>query len=412
MARVRTPWTPPSTDGAAVVQAGVAVQPDVDISVSGVWWYQRTSGPATVRASLWSASGPTNLADSGNVSTAGFTSEAWNLIPFGSPVTLTGGGAYAAAVLVASSAAVGYDPDDLISGITSADGHVAFPANGGRFNSGSSFVYPASTWDGLHAVDVEYELASSAVAGPYTGPAPGLISPTGRWSPWTGVEGQAVTDVAAPAENAATTGTAGDATAAVAGNAEAAAGLSTANDPTAALGAVAGVATSTALAADPTAAAGANAGSAAAAAAGQDPNTAITVNAEAATVTSVAFDATVSTAAALNAPAELAAGSGIAGDATVALGASAAAASSIGSASDAAVGLAAFAELASVLAAAFDATVLVGGPGNAVAECATASAGAFDARVQKLIPRPFTGTTPRGDTGRTVRPFTGIEVRP
>lgn len=160
MARVRTPWTPPNTDGGGTAQVGVAFQSNVSINVSGVWWYHRTNGPANITAKLWRVSDQTLVADSGSVSTSGYTIEAWNLVTLPSTVTIPNGVEHIGSIVDPTVSSVGYDPDDLTSPITSSDGHVTFPAGGGRFKNTSPIEnYPSSTWNGLHAVDIEYSLS-------------------------------------------------------------------------------------------------------------------------------------------------------------------------------------------------------------------------------------------------------------
>jgi hypothetical protein len=83
-----------------------------------------------------------------------------------------------------------------------------------------------------------------------------------------------------------------------------------------------------------------------------------------------------------------------------------------GSAFDCVITLAVNTTVATTTAAAFDATVLVGGPGLANAATASATATAYNARPQKLYPRPNTGTVTRPNTGTIIRPFTGTVSRP
>lgn len=160
-ASIRQPtWTPPNIDSAAQAQIGFLFTPNVGILVSQIWFYYPSNNPAaTLRASLWDPDDQSLVFDSGSVSTSGWTTDAWNAITVSPAVSLAGNSDWVAAVLVDSKGA-GYDLDDLTNPITSGDGHVTIPAGGGRFHTGAGFVFPGSTWSGMHGVDIGYTIAA------------------------------------------------------------------------------------------------------------------------------------------------------------------------------------------------------------------------------------------------------------
>src|SRR5690606_12748404 len=164
MARV---WdrTPAFTADAGQFTFGADFTTDVPINVQGVLWWQTEDGPDEVTAYLWAAEGSSQLATGAKSDlTLG-----WNLIPFDEPYAASPG-LYAFSVEI--DAEHGYNLDGLPK--TSPDGHVTLTQ--GRFESGHVGYPAASTWLGLHGIDVEYELAAQAATGALDGSLPSLTA--------------------------------------------------------------------------------------------------------------------------------------------------------------------------------------------------------------------------------------------
>jgi hypothetical protein len=159
--------TPEFTSNAGDYTFGFQFSSDVAITVEGVWWYQATGGPTSVTARLYNSTGSTVHASGTNSS----LSAGWNLVAFGSSYAASASTDYVAAVEITD--VHGYDSSGLPK--TSPDGHVTIPTNGGRYESGHVGYPDASSWSGLHGIDLEYEVAGTT----YTVSLSGSIAPAG-----------------------------------------------------------------------------------------------------------------------------------------------------------------------------------------------------------------------------------------
>lgn len=156
MTRIRPSWTPPNTDnGNNEHNLGYDFQSDIAITANGLWWWQDGgTPPTTVRAMLWLTGTQALVADSGTVSTTGYTFAAWNFIPFTSSFGCTANTSYSLSVY--STGTYKYSSTDLGSDIFDASGHVKAIAHTGRFVNTAGPVFPSSTWDGMFGVDLDF----------------------------------------------------------------------------------------------------------------------------------------------------------------------------------------------------------------------------------------------------------------
>ena len=145
---------------------GVDFSVDTAVTVVGVWWWQTEDGPSAVTAYLWTGDGASQLAAGTNSN----LSPGWNLVGYTTPYAVSSGVTYTASVEI--DAEHGYNLDGLPK--TSPDGHVTLTQ--GRFESGHVGYPAASTWLGLHGIDVEYELAAQAATGALDGSLPSLTA--------------------------------------------------------------------------------------------------------------------------------------------------------------------------------------------------------------------------------------------
>lgn len=183
MTRIRPTWTPPNTDNSSGERAlGFDLQSDIAITANGAWWFQDgTAPPSTVRAMLWLTSGPTLVADSGTVSTAGYTMTAWNFVPFTSGFACAANTAYT--VSVYSTGTYRYTSTDLASDIFDASGHVRALANTGRFANAAGPIFPTSIFPGggMFGTDLDFTLISgvtpNGIALPITAGTPATAIP-------------------------------------------------------------------------------------------------------------------------------------------------------------------------------------------------------------------------------------------
>lgn len=145
--RIRPSWTPSQESNAGAFTFGFAWSADIAITVDGLYWYQ-TGGdpPASVTARLYTNAG-TELASGTNSS----LSAGWNFVAFSVPYAASSGTTYRAAM--ESTGTHGYDSPAGFP-ITDPTGHVTIPSNGGRYDSGH--VFPTTSWDGLHGVDLSF----------------------------------------------------------------------------------------------------------------------------------------------------------------------------------------------------------------------------------------------------------------
>jgi hypothetical protein len=107
------------------------------------------------------------LADSGTVSTAGYTVGGWNLISFSGGFVCAAGTAYTLGVY--STGTYRYSPADLSVDQVSGDGHVRALAHFGRFVNAAGAVFPTgpgSPWDGMFGADLDYALGGGPAFDP------------------------------------------------------------------------------------------------------------------------------------------------------------------------------------------------------------------------------------------------------
>jgi hypothetical protein len=199
-------------------------------------------------------------------------------------------------------------------------------------------------------------------AGPYTGPAPGRISPSGVW--WlqpgdpSAIGGGGT--LASSAETTTGAGTAFDATVDLGVSADTTTGTGVANDGSTDTTTNAGTTTGTGAGNDAQVSAGVNADTTSATGVATDTAISLSVNAETTTATGTALDAQA--AASVNA--ETTTGTGVSNAATVDLGVNAESASGTGAGLDATItatgaNVSASAECATATGTAYDATVIV-----------------------------------------------------
>jgi hypothetical protein len=159
VARIRPSWTPPNTGGPSEQNLGFDFTADIGITANGAWWYQDgASPPTTVRAILWLTGTQALLADSGTVSTTGYTAPGWNFIPFSSGYACGASTTYTVSVYGIGN--YKYSTTDLSSDIVDGSGHVTALAHTGRFINTSGAVFPSSTWDGMFGTDLDFTLGA------------------------------------------------------------------------------------------------------------------------------------------------------------------------------------------------------------------------------------------------------------
>jgi hypothetical protein len=221
---------------------------------------------------------------------------------------------------------------------------------GTAFDASPDTQVNADTTTGAGAAFDAYLSGVDNTAGPYTGPAPGRISPSGVW--WLQPGDPSATGgggtLASSAETTTGTGTAYDATVDFGVNADTTTGTGVANNGSTDTTANAGTTTATGVA--------------------TDTAISLSVNAETITATGTALDAQA--AASVNA--ETTTGTGVSNAATVDLGVNAENASGTGAANDATI-------------------TATGANVSASAECATATGTAYDATVT-VVSTPTTGS--------------------
>lgn len=157
MTRVRPSFTPTSGDTIELT-GGYQFSADIAFRGEGCWWYHLSDGPASVRAELWTVADTTLVANSGVVSTSGFTADAWNFVAFTSPYAASAGVDYIAAVHYNGHAMASFN--QFTSPYVDPTGHFTIPTDGGRYHLFGD-AYPETAWSGQHGADLEFSVGQT-----------------------------------------------------------------------------------------------------------------------------------------------------------------------------------------------------------------------------------------------------------
>lgn len=253
----QTPSVTNASDASPGLTLGTLFQSDIDGAISGIrWYYPATLPGAAVIGLLYAYTNEATGTELARATFASPTAGTWNTVTFSSPVAITAGTKYVAAVFtvdryVATSGLF------ASSGIT--NGHLTALANddltatNGKFNQSAAAHYPDGHFGAsCYFVDVLFDLNSSTNAPAGAATATGVandataaVAAGAAVATGSGAAHPVTAAVGATSPTASGTGTAYSATVALGANVSAASGTGTAHAVTAAIRAQAGCATGT-----------------------------------------------------------------------------------------------------------------------------------------------------------------------
>ena len=198
-----SPTPPTVVNSAANYAMGLSFTVSAPCQINGVWWWvsatQSTNASADEQIALWTVTGlGTGTYVTGSVTSAGtYTQGAWNLISFGSPITLTSGTEYIAVKGISSAAsAFNYSGAASYFDSTGAGTHGYSAGPVLVYSSGASGALGSSNREPNGNGQCQYTQGTGS-----SGPPPNVTTtlPTSQFSAtWYGLDVQIQTTVAGP----------------------------------------------------------------------------------------------------------------------------------------------------------------------------------------------------------------------